>query len=133
MELTLICVGEKNKVKSLRELVAFQHELIIFTANEEIAAEVRDYGFESAYSCNKEKDFTSMCTRIKKVILLGDELPTVSFFTEHIRFSFQAPITVVTRNKRYPARSMKQLELNLSCLRTVIIFRFYFLNRAGKK
>ena len=43
MELTLICVGEKNKVKGLRELVAFQHELIIFTANEEIAAEVREY------------------------------------------------------------------------------------------
>lgn len=104
MELTLICVGEENKVKSLRELVAFQHELIIFTANEEIAAEVREYGFESAYSCNKEKDFNSICTRIKKVILLGDELPIVSFFTEHIRFSFQAPITVVTRNKRYPAR-----------------------------
>ncbi|EJV55405.1 hypothetical protein BWGOE4_07040 [Bacillus mycoides] len=104
MELTLICVGEENKIKGLRELVAFQHELIIFTANEEIAAEVRNCGFDSTYSCNKEQDFTSICERIKKVILLGDELPIVSFFTERIRFSFQAPITVVTKNKRYPAR-----------------------------
>ncbi|HHT7187758.1 TPA: hypothetical protein ACTZ5N_000986 [Bacillus cereus] len=104
MELTLICVGEKKKVNSLRGLVAFQHGLIIFTANEEIAAEVREYGFEAAYSYNKEQDFTSICEYIKKVILLGDDLPIVSFFTEHMRFSFQAPITVVTRNKRYPAR-----------------------------
>ncbi|UNP77032.1 hypothetical protein MN033_02210 [Bacillus nitratireducens] len=104
MELTLICVGEESKVNSLRDLVAFQHELIIFTANEEIAAEVKGYGFKSAYSCNKDQDLTSICERIKKVILLGDELPIVSFFTERIRFSFQAPITVVTRNKRYPAR-----------------------------
>ena len=29
MELTLICVGEESKVNSLRNLVAFQHELII--------------------------------------------------------------------------------------------------------
>ncbi|PNU09753.1 hypothetical protein C2L96_24280 [Bacillus cereus] len=104
MELTLICVGEESKVNSLRNLVAFQHELIIFTANEEIAAEVRNCGFDWTYSCSKEQDFTSICECIKKVILLGDELPIVSFFTEHIRFSFQAPITVVTRNKRYPAR-----------------------------
>lgn len=40
IELTLICVGEENKINSLRELVAFQHELIIFTANEEIEADV---------------------------------------------------------------------------------------------
>ena len=45
MELTLICV-EKSKVNSLRDLVSFQHELIIFTANEEIAAEVRNCGFD---------------------------------------------------------------------------------------
>lgn len=44
MELTLICVGEESKVDSLRDLVSFQHELIIFTANEEIAAEVRIVG-----------------------------------------------------------------------------------------
>lgn len=44
MELTLICVGEESKVNSLRDLVSFQHELIIFTANEEIAAEVRIVG-----------------------------------------------------------------------------------------
>lgn len=44
MELTLICVGEESKVNSLRDLVAFQHELIIFTANEEVAAEVRNCG-----------------------------------------------------------------------------------------
>ena len=42
MELTLICVGEESKVNSLRDLVAFQHELVIFTANEEVAAEVRN-------------------------------------------------------------------------------------------
>ena len=113
MELTLICVGEKNKVKSLRELVAFQHELIIFTANEEIAAEVREYGFESAYSCNKEKDFTSICTRIKKVILLGDELPIVSFFTEHIRFLFKRLLLLLQRINAIRPGSMKQLELNL--------------------
>ena len=29
MELTLICVGEESKVDSLRDLVSFQHELII--------------------------------------------------------------------------------------------------------
>ncbi|MEI3894859.1 MULTISPECIES: hypothetical protein [Bacillus] len=99
-----ICVGEESKVNSLIDLVAFQHELIIFTANEEIAAEVRNCGFDWTYSCSKKQDFTSICECIKKVILLGDELPIVSFFTEHIRFSFQAPITVVTKNKRYPAR-----------------------------
>lgn len=32
MELTLICVGEESKVDSLRDLVSFQHELIIFTS-----------------------------------------------------------------------------------------------------
>ncbi len=106
MELTLICVGEESKVNSLRDLVAFQHELVIFTANEEVAAEVRNCGFDWTYSCSKEQDFTSICECIKKVILLGDELPIVSFFTEHIRFSFQAPITVVTRNKRYPAEAL---------------------------
>ncbi|MFJ8527659.1 hypothetical protein [Bacillus sp. NPDC094106] len=103
-ELTLICVGEENKVNSLRELVSFQSDLIIFTVTEQIAAEVRACGFESTYCCNKEQNVTSICNGIKKVILLGDELPTVSFFTERIRFSFQAPITVVTRNKRYPVR-----------------------------
>ncbi|MGQ0440171.1 hypothetical protein ACT4UT_25555, partial [Bacillus sp. B-TM1] len=36
-----------------------------------------------------------VCACIKKVILLGDELPIISFFTEHIRFSFQAPITAI--------------------------------------
>lgn len=131
MELTLICV-EKNKVKSLRELVAFQHELIIFTANEEIAAEVREYGFESAYSCNKEKDFTSICTRIKKVILLGDELPIVSFFTEHIRFSFQAPITVVTKNKRYPTRLYETIGAKFVVFTNCDNISFYFLNKVGK-
>ncbi|KEK24213.1 hypothetical protein [Bacillus gaemokensis] len=103
-ELTLICVGEENKVNSLRELLPFQSDMIIFTADEHVAAVVRASGFESAYCCNKDRDLTSICSGIKKVILLGDELPTVSFFTERIRFSFQAPITVVTRNKRYPVR-----------------------------
>ncbi|HEK9101814.1 hypothetical protein KFD70_19910 [Bacillus pfraonensis] len=103
-ELTLVCVGEESKVNSLRKLISFQSDLIIFTANEQIADEVRAYGFESTYYCNKELNITSICNGIKKVILLGDELPTVSFFTERIRFSFQAPITVVTRNKRYPVR-----------------------------
>ncbi|MGG3522302.1 hypothetical protein ABES33_20950 [Bacillus pseudomycoides] len=103
-EVTLICVGEEEKVNSLRELVPFQQDMIIFTATEHVAAEVRACGFESTYCCNGEQNLTNICKRIKKVILLGDELPTVSFFTEHIRFSFQAPITVVTRNKRYPVR-----------------------------
>lgn len=56
MELTLICVGEESKVNSLIDLVAYQHELIIFTANEEIAAEVRNCGFDWTYSCSKEQD-----------------------------------------------------------------------------
>ncbi|PFA25609.1 hypothetical protein CN373_00105 [Bacillus cereus] len=103
-EVTLICVGEENKVNSLRKLISFQRDLIIFTANEQIADEVRACGFESTYCCNTGLNITSVCSGIKKVILLGDELPIVSFFTERIRFSFQAPITVVTRNKRYPVR-----------------------------
>ncbi|WP_242141812.1 MULTISPECIES: hypothetical protein [unclassified Bacillus cereus group] len=102
--LTLICVGEKDKLNSLRELVSFQSELIILAANEQIAAEVRKFGFQTTYCFNKELNITSICTGIKKVILLGDDLPTVSFFTEWIRFSFQVPITVVTRNKKYPVR-----------------------------
>lgn len=103
-ELTLICVGEKSKVNSLRELAPFQSDMIIFTVDKHVADEVRACGFESTYYCNKELNVTSICSGIKKVILLGDELPIVSFFTERIRFSFQAPITVVTRNKRYPVR-----------------------------
>ena len=86
MELTLICVGEESKVDSLRDLVSFQHELIIFTANEEIAAEVRNCGFDWTYSRSKEQDFTSICECIKKVILLGDELPIVSFHRTHSLF-----------------------------------------------
>ncbi|MDM5187196.1 hypothetical protein QUF99_07610 [Bacillus sp. DX4.1] len=103
-ELTLICVGEEEKVNSLQELVPFQSDMIIFTVTEHVAAEVRACGFEKTYCCNEEQKLTSICKGIKKVILLGDELPTVSFFTERIRFSFQAPITVVTRNKQYPVR-----------------------------
>ncbi|MDZ5607433.1 hypothetical protein U2I54_10005 [Bacillus pseudomycoides] len=103
-EVTLICVGEEEKINSLRELVPFQQDMIIFTVNEHVAAEVRACGFEATYCCNGEQKLTDICNGIKKVILLGDELPTVGFFTERIRFSFQAPITVVTRNKRYPVR-----------------------------
>ncbi|EOW9530069.1 hypothetical protein ACO11K_003844 [Bacillus cytotoxicus] len=103
-ELTLICVGEKDKLNTLRELVSFQSELIILAANKQIAAEVRKFGFQTIYCFDKELNITSICTGLKKVILLGDDLPTISFFTEWIRFSFQAPITVVTRNKKYPVR-----------------------------
>ncbi|EEL52025.1 MULTISPECIES: hypothetical protein [Bacillus cereus group] len=103
-ELTLICVGEKSKVNSLRELAPFQSDMIIFAVDKYVADEVRACGFESTYCCNTELNIPSICSGIKKVILLGDELPIVSFFTERIRFSFQAPITVVTRNKRYPVR-----------------------------
>ncbi|WP_459500325.1 hypothetical protein [Bacillus sp. C1] len=103
-EVTLICVGEEEKVNSLRNLVPFQSHMVIFTVSERVAAEVRAYGFEATYCCNEEQDLSSICSGIKKVILLGDELPTVSFFTERIRFSFQAPITVVTRNKNYPVK-----------------------------
>ncbi|MGR5986238.1 hypothetical protein ACUC2M_21830 [Bacillus cytotoxicus] len=102
--LTLICVGEKDKLNSLRELVSFQSELIIVVADEQIAGEARKFGFQTIYCFGKELNRTSICTGIKKVILLGDELPIVSFFTEWIRFSFQAPITIVTRNKKYPVR-----------------------------
>ncbi|MDM5153520.1 hypothetical protein QUF88_06620 [Bacillus sp. DX1.1] len=111
-ELTLICVGEENKVNSLRELAPFQSDMIIFTVTEYVAAEVRACGFEKTYCCNEEQKLTSICKGVKKVILLGDELPTVSFFTERIRFSFQAPITVVTRNKQYPVRLYQTIGAN---------------------
>ncbi len=127
MELTLICVGEESKVNSLRDLVAFQHELVIFTANEEVAAEVRNCGFDWTYSCSKEQDFTSICECIKKVILLGDELPIVSFFTEHIRFFFFKHLLLLLQGINDIQRgSMKPLELSLSCLQIVIIFLFLF-------
>lgn len=108
-ELMLVCIGEEEKVNSLRELVPFQSDLIIVTVHEHVAAEVRACGFEKVYCCNGEQKLASICNGIKKVILLGDELPTVSFFTEHIRFSFQAPITVVTRNKWYPVRLYQEM------------------------
>ena len=111
-ELTLICVGEKSKVNSLRELAPFQSDMIIFAVDKYVADEVRACGFESTYCCNTELNIPSICSGIKKVILLGDELPIVSFFTERIRFSFQAPITVVTRNKRYPVRLYQTIGAN---------------------
>ena len=86
MELTLICVGEESKVDSLRDLVSFQHELIIFTANEEIAAEVRNCGFDWTYSRSKEQDFTSICECIKKVILLGMSFQSLVFHRTHSLF-----------------------------------------------
>ena len=99
---TLICVGEAAKVKSLQDLVPFQSKMIIFTASEHIANEVKAYGFQQAYCCPGDpRVIVKICKGIKKVILLGDELSIISFFTERIRGSFHAPITVVTRNKQY--------------------------------
>ena len=117
---------EKKKVNSLRNLVAFQHELIIFTANEEIAAEVRNCGFDWTYSCSKEQDFTSICECIKKVILLGDELPIVSFSQNTFAFLFRHLLLLLQGINDIQRGSMKQLELHLSCLRIVIILLFIF-------
>ena len=108
-ELTLICVGEEEKVNSLRELVPFQRYMIIFTANDYVADEVRACGFEAAYCYDERLKLISICEEVKKVILLGDELPTVCFFAERIRSSLQAPITVVTRNKCYPVRLYQEI------------------------
>ena len=125
MELTLICVGEESKVDSLRDLVSFQHELIIFTANEEIAAEVRNCGFDWTYSCSKEQDFTSICECIKKVILLGMSFQSLVFHRTHSLF-FQAPITIVTRNKRYPARLYETIGAKFVVFTNCDNISFYF-------
>ena len=126
MELTLICVGEESKVNSLIDLVAYQHELIIFTANEEIAAEVRNCGFDWTYSCSKEQDFTSICKCIKKVILLGDELQSLASSQNTFAFLFKHLLLLLQGINDIQRGSMKQLELHLSCLRIVIIYLFIF-------
>ena len=125
MELTLICVGEESKVNSLIDLVAFQHELIIFTANEEIAAEVRNCGFDWTYSCSKEQDFTSIYECIKKVILLGMSFQSLAL-QNTFAFLFKRLLLLLQGINGIQRGSMKQLELHLSCLRIVIIFLFIF-------
>ena len=126
MELTLICVGEESKVNSLIDLVAFQHELIIFTANEEIAAEVRNCGFDWTYSCSKEQDFASVCECIKKVILLGMSFQLLASLQNTFAFLFKHLLLLLQGINDTQRGSMKQLELHLSCLRIVIIFLFIF-------
>ncbi|MEH7461815.1 hypothetical protein V7166_06835 [Bacillus thuringiensis] len=113
-EYTLICVGEAAKVKSLKDLVPFQSEMVIFAANEYVASEVKAYGFQQAYCCPDDPSMiVNICKAVKKAILLGDELSTISFFAERIRSSFTAPITVVTRNKQYPKRLYETIGIKL--------------------
>ncbi|CAM4197602.1 hypothetical protein BAMA_23840 [Bacillus manliponensis] len=113
-EYTLICIGEAAKVKSLQDLVPFQSKLIIFAANEYITSEVKACGFQQAYCCPHDpKIIVKICKGIKKAILLGDELSVISFFTERIRSSFYAPITLVTRNKNYPKHLYETIGVKL--------------------
>lgn len=113
-EYTLICVGEAAKVKSLKDLVPFQSEMVIFTANEYVASEVKACGFQQAYCCPDDPSMiVKICKAVKKTILLGDELSTISFFAERIRSTFTAPITVITRNKQYPKHLYETIGIQL--------------------
>ncbi|PEA55176.1 hypothetical protein CON64_09105 [Bacillus pseudomycoides] len=113
-EYTLICVGEAAKVKSLKDLVPFQSEMVIFAASEHVISEVKACGFQQAYCCPDDPSMiVNICKGIKKAILLGDELSTISFFAERIRSSFTAPITVVTRNKQYPKHLYETIGIKL--------------------
>ncbi|MCP1122440.1 hypothetical protein NKR74_03595 [Bacillus sp. 3103sda1] len=127
-EYTLICVGEAEKIKSLQNLALLQSKIIIFTENEHMVNEVKACGFQQAYCCpNESKMIVKICRGIKKVILLGDELSTISFFAERIRFSFHAPITVVTRNKQYPKRLYETIGVKLVVFTTCDNISFLIL------
>ncbi|MGF9964331.1 hypothetical protein [Bacillus rhizoplanae] len=127
-EYTLICVGEAEKIKSLQSLAPLQSKIIIFTENEHMVNEVKACGFQQAYCCpNDSRIIVKMCKGIKRVILLGDELSTISFFAERIHFSFHAPITVVTRNKQYRKHLYEAIGANLVVFTTCDNISFLIL------
>ncbi|WP_368042543.1 hypothetical protein [Ectobacillus sp. JY-23] len=108
-ELVLVCVGDEEKVACLHSLIGHR-TLIIVTVHEMIAWTARELGFQCIIrSTQNPQALLPIAESVSKAIVLSDTLPTISFFTELIRFNLNVPITVVTRNKQYPVQLYKTM------------------------